>query len=48
MNFKLLTTDETDHDISLSDVHASVDPQKRKGWRRVFAFLGPAYLVSVG
>lgn len=48
MNFKLLTTDETDHDNSLSEVHASVDPQKRKGWRRVFAFLGPAYLVSVG
>lgn len=33
---------------SLSEVHASVDTSIRKGWRRVFAFLGPAYLVSVG
>jgi manganese transport protein len=35
-------------DKSLSEVHASVDTSSRKGWRRVFAFLGPAYLVSVG
>jgi manganese transport protein len=34
---------------SLSEVHASVDPSKSKGkWRRIFAFFGPAYLVSVG
>jgi manganese transport protein len=34
---------------SLSDVHQSIDPnQKRKGWRRIFAFFGPAYLISVG
>jgi manganese transport protein len=33
---------------SLSEVHASVDPSKRKGLRKVLAFLGPAYLVSVG
>jgi manganese transport protein len=33
---------------SLSEVHASVDTSSRKGWRRLFAFLGPAYLVSVG
>jgi manganese transport protein len=33
---------------SLSEVHASVDVTKRKGWRKLFAFLGPAYLVSVG
>lgn len=32
---------------SLSEVHSSVATQK-KGWRQVFAFLGPAYLVSVG
>lgn len=38
-----------DHqDQSLSEVHNSVDTRKRKGWRRVFSFLGPAYLVSVG
>lgn len=33
---------------SLSEVHASVDVTNRKGWRKLFAFLGPAYLVSVG
>jgi manganese transport protein len=34
---------------SLSEVHASVDVSaKPKGWRRLFSFLGPAYLVSVG
>ena len=34
---------------SLSDVHESIDATKqRKGWKRILAFLGPAYLVSVG
>ena len=33
---------------SLSEVHASVDATNRKGWRKLFAFMGPAYLVSVG
>ena len=33
---------------SLSEVHASVDASSRKGWRKLWAFLGPAYLVSVG
>lgn len=34
---------------SLDEVHASVDTVKHKGfWRKLFAFLGPAYLVSVG
>lgn len=32
---------------SLSEVHGSVET-KRTGWRKVLAFLGPAYLVSVG
>ncbi|WP_419211098.1 Nramp family divalent metal transporter [Maribacter sp. X9] len=32
---------------SLSEVHASVRTDK-KGWRKIAAFLGPAYLVSVG
>ncbi|MBC8033907.1 MAG: Nramp family divalent metal transporter [Chitinophagaceae bacterium] len=36
------------HDASLSEVHNSVETGKRKGWRRILAFLGPAYLVSVG
>lgn len=33
---------------SLSEVHASVDVTGRRGWRKLLAFLGPAYLVSVG
>ena len=38
-----------DHqDQSLSEVHNSVDTGKKKGWRKIFSFLGPAYLVSVG
>lgn len=38
------------HDISLGDVHESVDttqPQPSK-WKRVLSFFGPAYLISVG
>jgi manganese transport protein len=34
---------------SLQEVHATVDPLKAGGkWKKVFAFFGPAYLVSVG
>jgi len=33
---------------SLSEVHQSVNTDKRKGWKRILSFLGPAYLVSVG
>jgi len=34
---------------SLSEVHESVDTTSpRKGWRRILAYIGPAYLVSVG
>ena len=36
-------------DHSLSEVHGSVDTTGRpKGWKKIFSFLGPAYLVSVG
>ncbi len=36
-------------DHSLSEVHESVDTTSpRKGWRRILAYIGPAYLVSVG
>lgn len=35
--------------VSLSEVHETVDTTTpRKGWRRILAYLGPAYLVSVG
>src|SRR5688500_15382451 len=37
------------NDVSLSEVHESVDTTKnRSPWRRILSFLGPAYLVSVG
>lgn len=37
------------HDASLSEVHETIDTTvKKSGWRRIFSFLGPAYLVSVG
>ncbi|HUW04990.1 MAG TPA: Nramp family divalent metal transporter [Williamwhitmania sp.] len=35
--------------VSLGEVHSSIDTTIKKGyWRRLLAFLGPAYLVSVG
>ena len=33
---------------SLSEVHGSVDTKEQIGWKRIFSFLGPAYLISVG
>src|SRR5471030_2330898 len=33
---------------SLADVHSTVGTTQPKLWRRLFAFAGPAYLVSVG
>jgi len=36
------------HRKSLSEVNASIDTATRAGWKKLFAFLGPAYLVSVG
>lgn len=38
------------HTQSLSEVHESIDTTAaRKGkWRKIFSFLGPAYLISVG
>jgi len=36
-------------DISLSDVHGSIEPSEHKSiWKKIGAFFGPAYLVSVG
>ena len=40
---------QADRDISLSEVHGTVDTTgKHTGWRKIFSFLGPAYLISVG
>lgn len=33
---------------SLDTLHESVPVQNKKGWRKFLAFIGPAYLVSVG
>lgn len=36
-------------DASLSEVHGTIDTTvKKTGWHKIFSFLGPAYLVSVG
>jgi manganese transport protein len=35
-------------DHSLSEIHGSIDTKKNIGWRKIFSFLGPAYLISVG
>ena len=35
-------------DKSLDNLHESVSIQNKKGWRKLLAFIGPAYLVSVG
>ncbi len=38
-----------EHQASLAEVHESVPiPKQPSFWRRLFAFAGPAYLVSVG
>jgi manganese transport protein len=33
---------------SLSNVHSSVQTENKTGWRKILAFIGPAYLISVG
>ncbi len=33
---------------SLDNINATVSTSHVKGWRRLFAFMGPAYLISVG
>src|SRR5579883_2141198 len=44
----MITTGQTATSRSLADVHASVVTAEVSIWRRLFAFAGPAYLVSVG
>lgn len=44
----MMKKNKIDMDTSLSEVHQSIDTKKLVGWRRMFSFLGPAYLVSVG
>ena len=38
-----------DNEKSLNEVHQKIDPSKAGSkWKKIFAFFGPAYLVSVG
>lgn len=37
-----------DSQKSLSEVHSSINVPHRRGWKKMIAFLGPAYLISVG
>jgi len=39
---------QTTVNASLPEVHSTVATSQRSPWRRLFAFAGPAYLVSVG
>ena len=44
-----MITKDLQNDQSLSEVHGSIDTTtKKRGWRKMFSFLGPAYLISVG
>jgi manganese transport protein len=38
----------SNHNESLANVHSSVNTESKTGWRKFLAFLGPAYLISVG
>jgi len=48
MKFQRTTLSSKSSGKSLSEVNASVDITARNSWRKALAFLGPAYLVSVG
>ena len=40
---------DPEHSHSLGDAHGSVETARKGGkWRRIAAFFGPAYLISVG
>jgi manganese transport protein len=36
------------HQKSFGELHSSVQVKYQSAWRRLFAFIGPAYLISVG
>src|SRR5512140_150436 len=44
----MLSTPPLRPSLSLAEVHSSVSTLGRSVWKRLFAFAGPAYLVSVG
>ena len=37
-----------EHGQSLSNVHSSIATENKTGWKRLMAFIGPAYLISIG
>ncbi|MFD2164362.1 Nramp family divalent metal transporter [Paradesertivirga mongoliensis] len=39
---------ESKYNESLEEVHSTVGTAGKRGWRKLLAFVGPAYLVSVG
>ena len=41
-------TKRADSHVSLSEVHETIETSTRTGGKKILAFLGPAYLVSVG
>src|SRR6187551_220862 len=41
-------TTRTNSQVSLSEVHETIDTRSGTGGKKILAFLGPAYLVSVG
>ena len=41
-------TPDHGHGRSLDEVHSTVGTRYPSLWKRIFAFAGPAYLVSVG
>src|SRR5438067_12074195 len=43
-----MSNNKTNDNHSLGNVHSSVNPESLTGWKKLMAFLGPAYLVSVG
>jgi manganese transport protein len=43
-----MSIEHTHSSASLSEVHQSVETSGKTKWKKIFAFFGPAYLVSVG
>jgi manganese transport protein len=41
-------TTRTNSQVSLSEVHETIDTRSGTGGKKILAFLGPAYLISVG
>src|SRR6185312_10612557 len=46
--FLCMIIEKSYDDLSLGEIHGSIETKKRTGWRKIFSFLGPAYLISVG